>query len=262
MGEVTRAKLLLFDLDGTLLTSKKTISAPTLAALRACRERGMLIGVSTSRGEKNCMDFLPKLEPELVISSGGALVKLGGRVIVKAAFSAEEAAAMIRTARRICGAAVEITVDTPDAHYWNYTVDPLSWDKTWGGSIYTDYSEIPAHPLKICVQVFDPAAAERLTAVFPHCDGARFSGSDWYKFTKKSATKENAILRLCEVCGFTPDEIIAFGDDFADIGMLKLCGTGIAMGNAIPEVKAAADVIIGGNDEDGIAVYLRENLLK
>ena len=44
--------------------------------------------------------------------------------------------------------------------------------------------------------------------------------------------------------------------------MLALCGTGVAMGNAIPEVKAAADVIIGGNDEDGIAAYLTQTILK
>ena len=62
--------------------------------------------------------------------------------------------------------------------------------------------------------------------------------------------------------GITPAEITAFGDDFADIGMLALCGTGVAMGNAIPEVKAAADVIIGGNDEDGIAAYLTQTVLK
>ena len=257
-----QARLLLFDLDGTLLTSDKTLSAPTLEALFACRARGLLLGVSTSRGEKNCMGFLTALEPDIVISSGGALVKSRGEVTSKAAFSVEETAAMIKTAREICGADVEITVDTPDAHYWNYTVDPLSWDKTWGGSIYTDYSEIPAQALKICVQIFDAEKAERLAAAFPDCDFARFSGSDWYKFTKRSATKEHAILRLCDVCGFTPDEIIAFGDDFADIGMLRLCGTGIAMGNAIPEVKAAADAVIGDNDHDGIAAYLWETVLK
>jgi len=257
-----RTKLLLFDLDGTLLASDKTISAATLAALNACRARGMLIGVSTSRGEKNCMDFLPKLTPDIVIASGGALVKYRGEAVYMSAFSPAEAAAMIRTAREICGGAVEITIDTPDAHYWNYTVDPLSWDKTWGGSIYTDYSEIPAHPLKICVQVFDAGTAARLKAAFPDCDCARFTGSDWYKFTKKSATKENAVSHLCGALGITPAEIIAFGDDFADIGMLALCGTGVAMGNAIPEVKAAADVIIGGNDEDGIAAYLTQTVLK
>ena len=82
-----RTKLLLFDLDGTLLASDKTISAATLAALRACRARGMLIGVSTSRGEKNCMDFLPKLTPDIVISSGGALVKYRGEAVYTAEFS-------------------------------------------------------------------------------------------------------------------------------------------------------------------------------
>ena len=52
------------------------------------------------------------------------------------------------------------------------------------------------------------------------------------------------------------ESIIAFGDDYADIGMLQLCGTGVAMGNAIDEVKDKADVVIGSNDEDGIAVFI------
>ncbi|MBO5346634.1 MAG: HAD hydrolase family protein, partial [Lachnospiraceae bacterium] len=80
----------------------------------------------------------------------------------------------------------------------------------------------------------------------------------WYKFTKKDATKEKAILEMCGQCDLQTEEIIAFGDDFADIGMLQLCGTGIAMGNAIEEVKAVADRVIGSNDEDGIARYLEE----
>ena len=48
----------------------------------------------------------------------------------------------------------------------------------------------------------------------------------------------------------------AFGDDLVDIGMIKLCGTGVAMGNALPEVKEVADIVIGTNNEDGIAEYL------
>ena len=49
-----------------------------------------------------------------------------------------------------------------------------------------------------------------------------------------------------------------FGDDAPDIGMLKLCGIGVAMGNAIDNVKEATDVVIGSNDEDGIAKYLEQ----
>ncbi len=54
---------------------------------------------------------------------------------------------------------------------------------------------------------------------------------------------------------------MAFGDDYADIGMLKLCGKGIAMGNAINEVRNIADLVIGSNDENGIAEYLSAAIL-
>ena len=52
-------------------------------------------------------------------------------------------------------------------------------------------------------------------------------------------------------------EIVAFGDDYADIGMLKLCGVGVAMGNVIQEVKDIADAITLSNGEDGVAVYFQ-----
>ena len=74
--------------------------------------------------------------------------------------------------------------------------------------------------------------------------------------TKAGITKETAIEKLCEHLHISIKDVTSFGDDLADIGMLKLCGTGVAMGNAKEEVKQAADVTIGSNDEDGIAYYL------
>ena len=53
-----------------------------------------------------------------------------------------------------------------------------------------------------------------------------------------------------------PSCLLAFGDDNNDIGILSSCGTGVTMGNAIPEVKAASDAVTKMNDEDGVAVYL------
>lgn len=67
-------------------------------------------------------------------------------------------------------------------------------------------------------------------------------------------------MKITEVCGFGTESIIAFGDDFADIGMLELCGVGVAMGNAIDEVKNKADIVIGSSDEEGIALFIEENL--
>ena len=251
-------KLLLFDLDGTLLKSDKTISEHTLSALNACRRKGLMIGVSTSRSEQNSMTFLSELLPDILISSGGALVKQNGNYIYKAEFSTEETNYMIRTVREICGADCEITVDTMENHYWNYKIDPKNQDQSWGDSIYTDFKDFNQESLKMCVEIFDSDKAEKLKNILTDCDCVRFSDGYWYKFTKKGVTKEKAITEICHVCKFAPENIIAFGDDFVDIGMLKLCGIGIAMGNAIEDVKQVADVVIGTNDNDGVANYLME----
>ena len=249
-------KLLLFDLDGTLLRSDKTISQATLKALQRCRENGILIGVSTSRGEQNALSFIEELQPDVLIVSGGALVKYDGEYIYRAEFSKEETRRMIETAREVCGIDCEITIDTIDSHYWNYRIDPKEQDHSWGDSIYTDYKDFEESSLKMCVEIFEDNQAKRLQELLGECDCIRFSDGCWYKFTKKTATKENAILEVCNVCGIKTEEIIAFGDDYADIGMLKLCGKGVAMGNAIDEVREKADLVIGSNDEDGIAEYL------
>ena len=254
-------KLLLFDLDGTLLQSDKTISQRTLSVLRKCRQEGILIGVSTSRSEQNSLVYLNELMPDILISSGGALVKYGTEYIYKADFSVAETNAIIDLARSVCGNDCEITIDTIDAHYWNYKIDPKKLDQSWGDSTYTDFSDFAECALKICVEIFEQDKANELAERLSDCDCIRFSDGYWYKFTKKNVTKENAIMKITEVCGFGTESIIAFGDDFADIGMLELCGLGVAMGNAIEEIKEKADIVIGSNDEDGIAVFLENEMI-
>ena len=87
------------------------------------------------------------------------------------------------------------------------------------------------------------------------------SDGDWFKFSKDTATKEHAIAAISATTGITPAEMIAFGDDYVDIGMLKLCGCGVAMGNAIEAVRRAADDSTETNDADGVAKYLERRLL-
>ena len=152
-------------------------------------------------------------------------------------------------------------IDTIDAHYWNYKIDPKKLDKSWGDSIYTDFSDFNECSLKMCVEIFNQDKADELAHRLSDCDCIRFSDGFWYKFTKKNVTKENAIIKITEVCGFSIDSIIVFGDDYADIGMLELCGIGVAMGNAIDEVKERADIVIGSNDEDGIADFIENEIL-
>ncbi|MBR4865253.1 MAG: HAD family phosphatase [Clostridia bacterium] len=253
-------KLLLFDLDGTLLRSDKTISDRTLKDLENARKRGILVGISTSRSEVNCEKFLSSLRPDVFISCGGALVKAGERVLLEAAFTPEETMEFIREARGRFGSGVEMTVDTREKHYWNYKIDPKTLDATWGAAIYTDFEHVDQPCLKFCVETTEEDALWDWVQGMDGVDVIRFSDGNWYKFTKKNATKENAIRETAKALGIDISSITAFGDDYADIGMLKLCGVGVAMGNAIPEVKEAADLTIGSNDRDGIAEYLERIL--
>ena len=256
-------KILLFDLDGTLLSSEKTISPLTLDTLNQCREKGLLIGVSTSRSQQNSLKYISELAPDIIVSSGGALITYRNEPVYRAEFSVNEVNRIIRTSREICGADCEITVDTMDSHYWNYKTDPKAMDKQWDGTVYCDFSEeFPEPSLKICVEIADVDNARQLRETLSEYDSIRFTDGNWYKFTKKEATKENAIEKLCDILHISASEIMAFGDDLADTGMLKMCGLGVAMGNAVDEAKAAADIVIGSNDEDGIAYFLKEKFLR
>ena len=58
--------------------------------------------------------------------------------------------------------------------------------------------------------------------------------------------------------GMSPDEVMAFGDSENDLTMLKAAGTGVAMGNALSEVKAAADMVTLSNDDEGVAALIEQ----
>ena len=251
-------KLLLFDLDGTLLKSDKTISKRTADAINKIRNKGYTIGISTSRSESNSLKFTDKLNPDIIISSGGAMVSCNGKIIVLEEFDGQRTKEIISKAREICGD-LNITVDTAgeDAEFYRNFIPPQDeLEKSWGQSIDTDFNDFEKASLKICFEIQDEDKAEKLRLALPDCDFIHFTDGDWYKATKSGITKETAITKLCDHLNIDINDVTAFGDDLADIGMLKLCGTGVAMGNALQEVKDKADIMIGSNDEDGIADYL------
>ena len=79
------------------------------------------------------------------------------------------------------------------------------------------------------------------------------NGEFWHQITHKSASKFNAITYLSKLTDIVPKDIIAFGDDFNDVEMLRECGIGVAVENAVADAKEKADYICGSNDDDGVA---------
>lgn len=79
----------------------------------------------------------------------------------------------------------------------------------------------------------------------------------WLEIMLPGITKGSGLHWLSELLHIELSDIMAFGDGENDIDMLQEAGIGIAMGNAMDIVKQAADVVTGGNDEEGIAQALQ-----
>jgi len=250
--------IILSDLDGTLFRDDKSISDYSKDVIARAQKKGLLFGISTSRALVNAKKFLEGLNPDILITNGGGLVFYKGEKIYSCDFSLEETRALITAAFEVFGPELTISADNEKGLYSN-SKDELG-DKFW---TYNDFSDFKEGCMKLCIESLEKEKIERVAAAvgIENVDYLPFSDIPWYKLSKKGATKEKAIDALCEKLKISPASILAFGDDFNDIGMLKLCGKGIAMGNAIEPVKLAADEICLSNQEDGLAKWIEEKLL-
>ena len=255
-------KIIFMDLDGTLLRGDKTISTRTMAALERCRERGILPAFATARSEQRLARWAAETGAELVISNSGALVTLRGEVLFRESFAPAELRRMLDRAVELTGGA-DITVNMPEMNYWAWKSDPAATELLGeSGWHCRDYRTLTGGAFKFCVATADPIVAEAIRSAGEDCVALPYSDIPWHQFTKTAANKGRAALRAAEALGVTPAELLAFGDDHADLPLLRVCGTAVAMGNAIPEIKAAADYVTASNDEDGIALWLEENVLQ
>lgn len=249
--------IILSDLDGTLFHNDKSISDFSKKVIRQVQKKGILFGICTARAKVNAIKFLDGIEPDIFISNGGGIVTYRSKKIYDCKFSIEETRLLIKTAFQVFGSDIAISADNENALYSN-SKEELG-DKFW---TYNDFSSFNEPCMKMCIKSLDKEKIEKVAACIgiEKIDYLPFSDIPWYKLSKKDATKQKAIEALCQNLKITAEQIVAFGDDFNDIGMLKLCGKGIAMQNAIDEVKKSADEICDSNENDGVAKWMQKLL--
>jgi len=254
------ATTIILDLDNTLLRSDKAISAYTISVLGACQRAGVKVVFATARSVRASARMLSQFSPDIFIGYGGSLAQTANRdVIYRSDIPAEVSLALIGECLK-----------TPEVSYI-YAVhenDALTNDSRLSAATdythyrYVDFSHMPsASYLKVSVEATCPGAVGRIAANYLVCDMLRFAGEDLYRFANRAATKWNAIKAVSEQFNICPSTFIAFGDDRIDMEMLQNCGTGVAVANAIPDVRAVANQICDTNENDGVAKWLAANVL-
>lgn len=255
-------KLIVTDLDRTLLRTDKTISAYTADVLRRCQAQGMQVAFATARSEKASERFMAAFTPDVMISNGGALARLGSEILYRRVMPRETANRLIGRMHGMPGVGY-ITADTPGGYFVNHPIDPghIGW-QDYLHAEHTDFANgIDYEAYKLTVQFFDSDLPHRIAEEFPEVDVLPFSDDNWFRFADKSAVKWAAVSAVAAYLGIDPATIAAFGDDYNDVEMIRECGIGVAVANAIDEVKAVADHICEPNDNDGVAKWLEENIV-
>ena len=121
-------------------------------------------------------------------------------------------------------------------------------------------------PLNKCLGTAEPEMAAEAEKIYAEKFGDKLcisrSEPFFVEITPKGIDKAASLERFCKMTGNKRKDMIACGDGFNDLSMIKYAGLGVAMENAQPVVKDAADYVTASNDEDGVAKVIHKFILK
>lgn len=261
-------KLIAIDVDGTLLNSRKELTAPTAEAIQAAEAQGIRVCICSGRPLSDCREYIERL-PEMgyiVLCTGAQVIDLQtGKDIFRKALTAEELRMLYEIVCRydtfpeifdedggIHNRASDLTKEVIrdeamlaflcrthigekdlDAYVANYT--------GLTNKIHMFFKDL-SHKPKLRAEL-EALPYEVMESDF-----------DDLEIMPVGVDKAVGLAKLAEHLGLKPEEVLALGDGGNDAAMLRWAGLGIAMKNGSEEAKSAADRVSGlTNDEDGAA---------
>lgn len=266
-------KLLVLDVDGTLLNDEREISKRTLAALLKVQQMGVRIVLASGRPTYGLMPLAKTLE---LGNYGGFVLSYNGCQIIKAQngeilferrINPEMLPYLEKKARKN-GFAIftyhddTLITDSPDNEYIKNEalLNNLKIIKEDEFSTAIDFA-----PCK-CMLVSDKEKA--LIGLEQHWEKRLAGTLDAFRsepyfleVVPCGVNKANTLGALLEHLGVTREEVIAVGDGVCDVTMLQLAGMGVAMGHSQDSVKVCADYVTASNEEDGVALAVEKLIL-
>lgn len=273
-----KIKLIVSDMDGTMLDDEKVISDANIAAVKEICESGLLFSLATGRMCSTLKRFGDQLNLSgYVIGTNGAEIVEFPNMRVQKRLTID-----FDTAMEIVCYCEQNDIDyccECVGEYWlsaNSAMMPIftkgkqkslkesGYDYFVGCFSDKTYSEIKNKELmKIFIKCADEDKSRALAAFAASIRGvsSTSSANEITEIIADGAQKGSALKELAEQLELERDEICAIGDYDNDIEMIEFAGLSIAMGNAVPKVKLIADYVTKTNNQSGVAEALKELFL-
>lgn len=264
-------KLLAVDMDGTLLREDKTISKMTIKAVEEARKKGVRVVLSSGRLLSGIIDYLKKLnlfrEDEYAVAMNGGSIQevMSQNYLYKKLLTSNDIDRIITLGRKL-NADVELV--TPNCFFVDKYKDFFKFDAEINNA---DLKVINLDNILSNIEVYkvmfvnDKEFIDKIIPLIPDDFRKDYtvirSGANFLEFINKDANKGNAVAHIAEILKIDPQEVICIGDAENDTHMIKYAGLGVAMGNAYPSVKEAADYVTKTNEEDGVAYVINKFIL-
>lgn len=287
-------KLIATDMDGTLLRSDNTISSKTKHMLIAAQKQGIKLVLASGRSYRKLMQYANELE---MPKYGGYLIEVNGTAVydlknqkrtryheLKKADAIKIFDALKPLEVEIMGLGDDCLYDyipksliplkqeyrqihqLPDDYPWTAGAFQIVFDNRIGYPnqfMIENGEEFPESLNKIAAIHESSVLMTKLEAIKAALQDDFWLGLTspaYLEIMEKGVTKGNALEKLCKQLQIDLADVIVFGDGENDIDMLERAGTAVVMENALPPVKAYADVICASNENDGIADTLMKYL--
>lgn len=260
-------RIIALDLDGTLTNHDKIVTDATRKALAEAQDNGAVVVLASGRPTYGIIPVADCLELEqrggfILAYNGGKIVDCRTMETLYSQYLPDNVLPEIYDYAHEKGYALlgysgnEIITESPDD---KYVGEESRINKMPIRQVGNLLESLEKHPTKL-LMTGDPTemvkAEEELAAILGNRMDVFRSAPFFIELVPKGIDKAHSLQRLLNHIGYTPSDMIAFGDGYNDISMLRLAGMGVAMANAAPEVRAEADYVTLSNEEDGVAAAL------
>ncbi|MFD1735640.1 Cof-type HAD-IIB family hydrolase [Bacillus salitolerans] len=254
-------KIVFFDIDGTLLDHDKKIPTDTIKAIQELKKNGHFVAIATGRAPFMFSDIREELLISSYISFNGQYVVVDNEPIVKNSLSKATLKKLHEHAKKSGHPLVFMNHETMKASEGNHpniheSLGTLNFAHPEADPLFYNHHDI-YQTLLFCGKGEEDEYVNRYED---------FHFIRWHEVSTdvlpSGGSKAKGIHHFINELGFKRDDVVAFGDGLNDVEMLRFAGSGVAMGNATPEAKEAANYVTKAVDDGGIVHGLeRLNLI-